>query len=503
MIYDQKNTLFAMIYTVPAKIQGAIESFTKHNSIEKLIMQLIVLLALIAVVSAAVTEFNFVHRRSDYTAVLAVKGLPLEVKHSFALNKTLIVHQKQGGGVVTQYVDINEGKVYRSEKMNVDRMIRDSPQSFATATTTSIEVLAGIERCSLQENTEPSPLGSFEEFELTDRTELTVSYAHPQSQFKFEFSLATGQLLNANSYRVMSYVEAPLSASDFALPSACVDMLDVPNDPRSPGMKATMVGVSRYHEKTREDVLAELNAKALASGSGERKLGANEDSWLNLRIPGTKWCGKNNDYNCGVNQDPSTPTVGSPFNCAVPPIAGTNCGKTLYATGRITADVYNLPVIAEVAWNNYSASCTGAGSGGYCVANNGVSYLTELDKACRQHDLCPYSSGSTMSCACDKTIRDRAHAVAVQYGSSTETNIVETVFAGNNAAWTCNNFERECGTTSGGWCNWDQWIWNWQGFGKYKPDLCGTSTWGCSSSIDEDGRLWGKVGKYSTATCQN
>ena len=53
-----------------------------------------------------VVNFNFVSKRADYVAKLAMsdllQGESMDVYHSFALNKTMIFHQKSGGGEVAQ-----------------------------------------------------------------------------------------------------------------------------------------------------------------------------------------------------------------------------------------------------------------------------------------------------------------------------------------------------------------------------------------------------------------
>ena len=44
-------------------------------------------------------------------------------------------------------------------------------------------------------------------------------------------------------------------------------------------------------------------------------------------------------------------------------------------------------------------------------------------------------------------------------------------------------------------------IWNWQAIDKYVPDYCALDDYSCTSSLDEDGRLWGEVAYYNPNIC--
>jgi hypothetical protein len=246
------------------------------------------------ITSSFQTEFNFIHRHADYSMVLAlsdeVRGESQLVKRSFSQNKTMIVHQKKGGSEITHVLDHSLGKAYRSERINVERISRDYPESLAHASATDIAVLSGIERCSLEENIPSEVPASFDQFvEQGVDASSTISYqlaaTESSAAITFEFSRVTGKLIRLNSKKVISYEERQFDSAEFNLPSACQQMLTVATDPRSAAMIQSTPQVSLYHEKTREDVMEEI----LANPERRRELGANEDSWLNLRIPGTKW----------------------------------------------------------------------------------------------------------------------------------------------------------------------------------------------------------------------
>jgi len=310
---------------------------------------------------------------------------------------------------------------------------------------------------------------------------------------------------------------------EFNLPRICIDMMKQPlgsHDERSEDMKASTPHIIRYYEKTSDEAIEDLllqQSPIKSEPQSEHQSNLREEQkrslfffdspFINLRLTGTKWCGKGNDYNsCGnvLHQ----PTYGTVFSCMEAPTPDSSCPFKVSATSRVTEDIENIltPPIEELKSYEILSNCA---SGPYCVADKGNHRLTEIDKACRQHDFCPYLNKQTASCACDKTIRDRVHNISEQFGSSLETRLILKIFGNSYAAWPCINLERDCGElTRFGTCSWDSWSWTKQAINKYIPEYCipedGTPI-SCNlkggKSHDADGRLWGEVGHYDPNIC--
>ena len=426
-----------------------------------------------------------------------------KIIHSFTLGKTLVITQKKGGSLVQDIILRNEGKAYRSETLNLDWITSNSNEAkkaFDSMSDNQKSILSGLGKCYLFVNItidDISPDGSDHKyyFELEEDITDKITYRYKSDGSIFTFSPSTGDLIAINADVVLKYEERSVTDDEFELPEICLEMLrnEGAVDERSEAMRTSSSHTSRYYERSLDNVIAKASSADANSGQ-HRKLDSDIDMWLNLRLPGTKFCGKGNDYN-DIGNVQISPTVGSTLSCSDPPMLTSSCAVTLDATSRITSDAYDVPTIDTLQAYNPS--------GPWCVADNGDPELTAIDKACRQHDFCPYSNGnSRMSCACDKTLRDNIHRVQNTYGVSLATTIILSVFANANFAWVCNNLERECGDTYWyGGCKWNKWFWNYQSLDKYVPYYCSPSDYTCTSSGDEDGRLWGVVGHYETNVC--
>ena len=385
---------------------------------------------------------------TDYQMVLQSSSLYTTIQHSRLLQKSLITQQKSGGALITYLIDSSAGLVYRSETINLEWLYTKYPEQMLKLKDYELDRLSSQRRCTLQRL--PSNSNSL-----------------PQLEF------SGNQLIRVHNRTVVKYLQRTFNDYDFVLPLACQEMLLAENDLRSPKMKQMFPKILKYYQF---------------------ELHTNEDSWLHARIPGTKWCGAGNEYDCdGINLSTE------PFECSTPPYLNSQCPHKIVSTLPIRIDQYYSPPISQRSTIELiSPECSKT----LCVANDGDKLLTEIDKACRQHDLCPFSDGIHQTCACDKEIRDRTHSAAILYGSTYKSDLIEAVFANSNPAWTCNNLERECSRWSFGICTeYNTWVWNWQSVNKYVPDYCPPEQSGCLSSLDEDGRLWGEVAKYIPTIC--
>lgn len=110
------------------------------------------------------------------------------------------------------------------------------------------------------------------------------------------------------------------------------------------------------------------------------------DSVFQARLPGTHWCGKGNDCKS------------TDANCC----------------------------------NSRASSCSSA-------VKYGCEALNPTDACCRQHDFCPYegTSGSTMTCHCDKRIYDCVNGLSYDW-------LIRAVFWDYNVFWPCNSWDNVC-----------------------------------------------------------
>lgn len=434
-----------------------------------------------------VSEFNFVHRLSDYEMLLenGGNGEPAErVLRSFTLQKSKAMSTRPGGSSTTLISDDANGIVYK--------LTQPEPSLLESANRSEGErvVLSKIGKCSLEEKDIDSSASEAKperrDFILKDESETTVSYLHEPSQTVIEFSKISGNMMKYGSRKVLEYKEGPIESSEFDLPELCthfgMQMKDGDSTPST--LKAVKLPIE--YEVTRDDVLREIKL----SDSSTDAL----SMYLSGRLAGTKWCGRGNDYNEAAPQ--MSPKNSETISCpnSNPPTLSGGCN---YKVTTSLDPVTKFQAIANIGQTLQP--------GPYCVANDPSNpMLSALDKACRQHDNCPNGDGYSMqSCACDYTIRKRTSDLVSQYGSSFQTTIVLAVFGADNALWPCVNLERQCTHRNFfGICNeWNKWGWASQYIHKYTPDNCPPSKFGCFTNQDEGGFIWGNIGYYSDSIC--